>query len=314
MYRNKKLAVIMPAYNEEMLVRKALSSVPPFVDKIFVINDASTDKTLTRIRQEQKQNKKIVLINNETNGGIGYGIKAGLRMAAEQEAQYMAIMAGDAQMDPKYLREMLDELQSRGLDFIKANRFMHYEELKSMPRYRRWGNIIVTILTKFATGYYSIFDTQNGYVIYTKKAVDQMPWHLIGDRYEYENTVLIGLSIIGAKVGDISIPALYGDEKSTIKLFSTTMRVLIVLFKGFWIRIYYKYVLYNFHPVALFLFSGLLMLLLGLIFGVYTVYEKLVSHIIPTSGTVVLVGISLMIGFQLLLTSFILDVMEEKKS
>ena len=183
-----------------------------------------------------------------------------------------------------------------------------------MPRYRRYGNILVTILTKFSTGYYSIFDTQNGYVVYTKKVVDDMPWHLTGDRYEYENTVLIGLSIIGAKVGDISIPALYGEEKSTIKLFSTTTKVLGVLFKGFWVRIYYKYVLYNFHPVALFLFGGLFMLLVGFILVAYATFEKIAHHISPTSGTVVLAGSALMIGFQLLFTSFILNGLEEKRT
>jgi hypothetical protein len=119
---------------------------------------------------------------------------------------------------------------------------------------------------------------------------------------------------MNARVGFVSIPALYGEEKSTIKLFSTTLKVLGVLFKGFWVRIYYKYILYNFHPVALFLISGLFMLIIGSLIGIYTVFEKIVSHVSPTSGTVVLVGISLMIGFQLLLTSFILDVMEEKKN
>ncbi len=164
MYRQQKVAVVVPAYNEERLIKKTLTTVPAFVDGIYVINDASTDKTLAAINRVKKNDKRVVLINNQVNHGIGYGIKAGLKKAGADGHQYMAIMAGDAQMDPAYLPKMIDELRARGLDFIKANRFMHYEELKSMPRYRRYGNILVTILTKFSTGYYSIFDTQNGYI------------------------------------------------------------------------------------------------------------------------------------------------------
>lgn len=223
-------------------------------------------------------------------------------------------MAGDAQMDPTYLSKMLDDMTVRNLDFIKANRFMHFEQLQSMPKFRRVGNIVVTLLTKFATGYYSVFDSQNGYAVYTKKVVDELPWRIVGDRYEYEITILIGLSIVGAKVGDYPVPALYGDEESTINVLPSVMRVLRVLFKGFWNRIYYKYVIYNFHPVAIFLFSGAFLSFIGFAYGIYLATDRFLNQVTPTSGTVILDGLFLLMGFQLLLTALMLDVMEEKRS
>ena len=314
MYKKLRIGVAVPAYNEELLIEKTLTTMPDFVDHIVVINDCSTDKTLEIIQRLMKKDKRIFLIDNEVNRGIGYGLTAGLKKAAELECDRVAVMAGDAQMDPKYLAPLLDNMEKRDLDFVKANRFMHLEELKSMPKYRRIGNIVVTILTKFATGYYSIFDTQNGYVIYSKDVIERLPWNLIGDGYEFENTILIALSIIDAKVGDYPIPALYGDETSTIKLFSTTMRVLKVLNKGFWQRMYYKYILYSFHPIALFLISGLVFFAGGFLGCLWILFEKLFNDISPTTGTVMLAILPMILGVQLLLTALVMDVIEEKRS
>ncbi|MEK7620904.1 MAG: glycosyltransferase family 2 protein [Patescibacteria group bacterium] len=314
MYKKLSVGVAVPAYNEEKLIEKTLSTMPAIVDCIVVINDCSTDNTLSIIKKLQKNDSRIHIINNKINQGIGYSLTHGLKKAADLGCDRVAVMAGDAQMDPKYLVPMLDSMEKRGLDFIKANRFMHFEALKTMPKHRRFGNIIVTILTKFATGYYSIFDTQNGYVIYTQDVIKRMPWHIIGSRYEFENTILIGLSIIDAKIGDIAIPALYDAETSTINLFSTTMRVLKCLFIGFWQRIYYKYVLYGFHPIALFLFTGLVLLAAGTFGGIWIIAERTIYSTSPTSGTIMLSVLPIILGVQLLLTALVMDVIEEKRS
>ncbi len=313
MYKKLSIGVAVPAYNEEKLIEKTLTTMPGFVDHIVVINDCSSDRTLTIIRRLQKNDPRIIILDNQVNGGIGYSLQRGLKKAAELGSDRIAVMAGDAQMDPKQLAPMLNDMTQRNLDFIKANRFMHFEALKNMPKYRKVGNIIVTILTKFATGYYSIFDTQNGYVVYTKDSIERMPWHLIGQRYEFENTILIGLSIINARIGDFPMPALYGDETSTIKLFSTTMRVLKSLFKGFWQRMYYKYILYGFHPIALFLLTGLLLLTAGFTGSIWILAEKVFNNIMPTSGTVMLAVLPIIVGVQLALTALVMDVIEEKR-
>lgn len=314
MYKKLKIGVAVPAYNEEKLIEKTLATMPSFIDHIVVINDCSKDNTLKIIERIQKKDKRIFIIDNKENRGIGYSLTHGLKRAASLGCDRVAVMAGDAQMDPALLAPMLNNMEKRDLDFIKGNRFMHFDALKSMPRYRRFGNIIVTILTKFATGYYSIFDTQNGYVVYTKDVIDRMPWHLIGERYEFENTILIGLSIIDAKIGDFPMPAIYGEETSTIKLFSTTIRVLKSLFKGFGQRIYYKYILYGFHPIALFLCTGLLLLLCGIFGSLWLAVDRIFNDITPTSGTVMLVILPIILGVQLLLTALVMDVIEEKRS
>jgi hypothetical protein len=140
-----------------------------------------------------------------------------------------------------------------------------------------------------------------------------MPWRVVGDRYEFENTILIGLSIIGARVGDFSAPAIYGEETSTIKVFSTTMRVLRVLIKGFWQRIYYKYILFNFHPIAVFIFGGVILGLFGVAFAIYLIIARIFWGETPSAGSVMIAVLPLIISLQLTLTAFILDVIEDKK-
>ncbi|MEO5949043.1 MAG: glycosyltransferase family 2 protein, partial [Candidatus Saccharimonas sp.] len=176
MYKKLTVGVAVPAYNEEKLITKTLSTMPDYVDHIVVVNDASKDGTLKKIKAYAAHDARVEVIDSKVNGGIGASLKQAIRRAAELGCDRIAVMAGDNQMDPDQLHNLLDDMDKRGLDFIKANRFMHFEALRKMPAYRKIGNVVVTLMTKFATGYYSIFDTQNGYVVYTKDVIERLPW------------------------------------------------------------------------------------------------------------------------------------------
>jgi glycosyltransferase involved in cell wall biosynthesis len=308
MYRGLKIAVLVPCYNEETLAAKTIDTVPEFVDKIVAINDGSVDDTLKVLRQLEKHNKRLDVLDNGVNEGLGKSLLNAFEFLQDTDIDAMGIMAGDAQMDPEYLSKLLDVLVDEDIDVAKANRFSQFHSVESMPSYRRIGNIVVSILTKFATGYYKLFDSLNGYVVYRKSIIDKIPKDIIGHRYEYENTMLVALSIVGAKIHDVPVPAVYGEETSTINLFGTTFKTLKVLNKGFWKRIYYKYVLYSFHPIALFLFSGLFASIIGLAWAIFILYAKIFQNISPSTGTVMLVVLPLILGFQLILTAIIMDV------
>lgn len=313
MYKKSEVAIVIPAYNEEKLITKTVTSLPDFIDYVIVVNDASTDDTLDVITKLSKTESKLVIVDNEKNAGVGASVVNGFRKAIDMKVDIIGVMAGDAQCDPTYIQDMLDELISNKLDYVKANRFVHLDELGQMPLFRRVGNIVITILTKFATGYYSVFDSQNGYGFFTRSILERINLKRIGNRYDYENTLLLELAYLGAKIEDIPVPAIYGDEVSSIPVIKTVRRALSVLWSGFWRRIYYRYILYNFHPIALFLFGGLLLTFLGSIYGAFLLFEKIVHHLSPSSGTVMLAVLPLILGFQLLLTAFILDVFNEGK-
>lgn len=311
MYKNLRVAAILPCYNEEKLIAKTINTLPDFVDDIIAVDDLSNDGTWKIIQSLAKKNKRISPIHHAVNQGIGGSYISGFEKALANDADLVFTMAGDAQCNQDYMSNMIDTLLEEKLDYVKANRFVHLEELKQMPAFRRIGNTVITILTKFSSGYYSIFDSQNGYGVFTRKTLENLPTKNIGRRYDYENTLLISLSIMGARIKDEPVPAIYGDEESTIPVFKTTLRALRVVWRGFWRRIYNKYVVINFHPIALFIFSGLLLGGAGIIFGIYIIAAKLISDVTPSSGTVMLAVLPIILGFQLLLSAITMDMNNE---
>lgn len=310
-YRNLRVATILPCYNEEKLITKTVTTLPDFVDEIIAVDDNSKDKTLVIIQGLAEKDPRVKSIHLDPNEGIGGAYLHGFEKAIADRIDVVVTMAGDAQCNPDYISKMVDTLIDENLDYVKANRFVHLGALKQMPRFRRLGNTVITILTKFSTGYYSIFDSQNGYGAFKIKTLENMPFEAIGKRYDYENTLLIALSIMGAKVKDEPVPAIYADEVSTIPVFKTTMRALRVVWGGFWRRMYYKYVIYGLHPIALFLLSGLLLSAMGGVFGIYILVQKFLNDLTPSTGTVMLCVLPLILGFQLLLTALTMDVNNE---
>jgi glycosyltransferase involved in cell wall biosynthesis len=313
MYRKLRVAAILPCYNEEKLIAKTVNAMPDFVDVIIAVDDNSKDKTWEIIQDLAKKNKKVAPIHLDPNEGIGGGYIHGFEYALDKkhDIDLVFTMAGDAQCNTDYMTNMMDTLLDENLDYVKANRFVHLEELKQMPTFRRIGNTVITILTKFSSGYYSIFDSQNGYGVHRRKTLEMLPFEHIGRRYDYENTLLIALAIAGAKIKDEPVPAIYGDEVSTIPVFKTTMRALRVVWKGFWRRMYYKYVVVNFHPIALFLFSSLLFLLFGVGFGIFILIDRIAGGTAPSTGSVMLAALPIILGFQLLLTTITMDMNNE---
>jgi len=222
-------------------------------------------------------------------------------------------MDGDGQMDPAYLPMLLDAVTVQGYDYAKGNRFLHSTELSSMPRHRLFGNFVLTFLTKLTSGYWNVFDPQNGYLAIRRDALARLPFERIARRFFFENDLLIHLNIMGFRVKDVPIPALYGDETSNIKISRILGSFPVYLFRRFWYRIYQKYVLRDFSPVALFLFLGLPFFLWGVGFGGYVWWRSWIFGEIATTGTVMLSVLPLLIGFELILQAVILDIQATPK-
>jgi len=312
MYRHIKTAVVIPAYNEEKLIATTVGKLPDFIDYIIVVNDGSADNTEQIIRGLAKKDKKVIAISNDQNRGIGYTLIHGFKHALEHtDAEAIGIVAGDDQFDTSYLKPMLDDFIDENLDYIKASRFFHREAFKTMPKYRQIGNVFISLLTKFSTGYYTDTDITNGCGFLRRSILQKVNFDFVKHRYDYETSMLTALSIAGARVKDHAVPAHYGAEKSTIKLIPTVLRNLRAVWIGFWQRIYYKYILYSFHPVALFLLGGLLLSLIGIGFGAFLITEKVWHDLSPSSGSVMLAVLPIILGFQMLLTALIMDVNNE---
>jgi glycosyltransferase involved in cell wall biosynthesis len=309
MYKKHKIGVVVPAFNEEKLIEQTILQVPDYIDKIVVVDDASKDKT-SKILSKLKNRNELSIIQHKENQGVGSSIMDGYLKLIDDNLDIAVVMAGDNQMDPKYLPKLLDSLIENNFDVAKGNRYLNTKELKSMPSYRFFGNIVITFFTKLASGYWSIFDTLNGYVASRMSVLKLIEFNKIKKRYDFEISMLINLNILGAKIVDVPIPAVYGTEVSDLKVWRVLPGLMKTLFFGFWRRIFYKYIFYNTHPISIFLIFGLLFQLIGFLIGIWSIVATK-GH--PTASSALLAVLPFLLGFQLALTAIIIDIQNEPK-
>lgn len=241
MYKKNKIAISVPAYNEEELIGKTLENIPAFVDLIVVVDDKSTDKTIEQILKCQSKDQRIHSILSKKNLGLGDTVINAHKFATKEKADIVVVMAGDNQMDPLYLPYLLDTIIEEDADFAKGNRFYHKKDLKKMSLFRRTGNYLLSFVAKFCTGYWSISDPINGYTALRVKTFKKIDLSQIGSRFGFEPSLLIELAILDAKVKEVFIPARYGSEKSKVNLFLDPLRVLKAFGKGYIRRMILKY-------------------------------------------------------------------------
>jgi glycosyltransferase involved in cell wall biosynthesis len=307
MYKGLRIAAVVPAHNEEDLIAKTITSMPDLVDHILVIDDASKDGTAARARGTLDE--RLEVITNERNLGVGGAIVAGHRRAIEIRADIAVVMAGDAQMDPVYLPLLLDPICDEGYAFTKADRFFGFDSFQGMPRARVLGNVLVGFLAKAATGYWHLFDPLNGYTASRCDALAKLPLERIRRDYSFECDLLVYLNITRARAKDVPVPALYGQERSGIRLFREGRRLLWSLFLGFWRRMTWKYVLWSFSPIAIFLVGGLLLCAWGLGFGLWVLVATAGPPVASTATVILAVG-PLLVGINLLIVTTVLDSLE----
>lgn len=239
MYKSKKIGVVIPAHNEERFIIRVIDTMPAFVDKMIVVNDASTDKTAEIVMN--KANNKVELINRESNDGVGAAIISGHIHALHQGMDLVAVMAGDGQMDPAILCDILDPIVEGKADYVKGNRLSSKKHRKEMPTWRTYGNIILTFLTKVASGYWNISDPQDGYTAISAETLRKLDLNKIEKGFAFENDMLVKLNVLKARVVDVQHQAIYRGQYSKIHYSRFITTTSWILFKDFVWRIYKKY-------------------------------------------------------------------------
>ena len=305
MYNGARIAAVVPAYKEERMIGQVIATMPDYVDHIVIVDDCSPDNTSAAVRAIS--DSRVELIRHDVNQGVGGAIITGHRKAMELGADVNVVMAGDAQMDPAYLPDLLEKVVDDGYGFAKANRFFSAGSFSGMPKYRIFGNILLSFMTKLASGYWHLFDPQNGYTAVRTEILQRLPLDSISKRYSFENDMLLNLNILQVPAIDVPIPAVYGDEVSSIRLSKVVPELLHMLGTGFWKRIWYRYVLWSFSPVALMLFLGMALFGVGTVISIWVCFQIL-SSTVATAATVMLAALPLMLGTQLLISALQLDI------
>ena len=314
MFQEKTIGVVVPTYNEERFIGRVIDTMPDFVDKIIVVNDKSTDKTKQILEEHSKKNSKVVSIHHKKNQGNGGSLITGYLKALELEMDVIAVMDGDGQMDPNDLFNIALPVIWGEVDYTKGNRLLEPDVWKIMPRYRFWGNSLLTLFTKFATGYWHLLDPQFSYTAISKKALRTIPIKNITTGYAYNADILNILNLANFKAKDIPAKPIYSKEQKTrIKLRTYIPKICYLLPKLFLRRMFQKYVVREFHPLVFFYFLAFVnLVLISIPLAIRFFYFFYLTGEAPRT-TLTILTFTIMMGFFSFIFGMWMDMEDNKK-
>jgi glycosyltransferase involved in cell wall biosynthesis len=275
MYREATVAVVVPAYNEEVLITRVIETMPPYVDTIVVVDDASQDHTAEVVTEHQKElGNRLVLLRHEENQGVGGAIATGYVWCRDQMIDAVAVMAGDAQMNPDDLPALLEPVIDDEADYTKGNRLFTGDAWNQIPKVRYLGNSAMSLLTKIASGYWHVADSQSGYTVINLKALQTIEWDKMYRRYGQPNDLLVRLNVHSFRVRDIPVEPVYNiGEDSGVRPLRMIPKLSLLLLKLFVYRMLQKYVIRDFHPLLFFYGLAFFLLVASVPLGVRVFYR-----------------------------------------
>lgn len=261
-----RIAVLIPAFNEERQIVGVLQELPKFIDHVVVIDDASTDDTRSVVERHRGVDPRVHLVALEQNRGVGGALAEGYEWARRSGVDIAVSIDGDGQMDPTEIRDLIEPLLNDEADYTKGNRLAEPASWRAIPRVRLFGNAVLSVLTKIASGYWSVADSQSGYTAAGRYALDHIPWLEVYPRYGRPNDVLVLANLAECRVADVPIRPIYGvGERSSMKILKVTFAIGWLLVRRFWWRLGRKYILRDFHPLVFFYLLSAVTGVLGLV-------------------------------------------------
>lgn len=312
---NQSIAIVIPYYNSSRLICEVIKKIPDYISIVYLVDDCSQEELpRDKVLKVINTSTKIVFLKTDVNSGVGGATKVGFKKALEDEIDVVIKIDSDNQMDLNYLPQMLEVIISNEAQFVKGNRFRDFKALQRMPFIRRFGNLILSFLIKMATGYWHVFDPTNGYFAINTKVLDKINFEKLSNRYFFETSLLSELYFESATIKDISMPAIYNDEKSSMKVWQMPFIFSLKLLKLFVKRIVKIYFVYDFNIASLFILFGLPLFTFGFVYGLYTWIYFSTHQIYAPTGTIMLITLSIILGFQLILQAIQYDILQSPKS
>lgn len=307
-----KIAVVIPSYKVKKHILGVIESIGPSVCTIYVVDDKCPENTGSYVRENTKDSRVIVLFN-EKNKGVGGAVMCGYRRACNDGVDIVVKIDGDGQMDPSIIPNFVNPIINGYADYTKGNRFYNIETVIKMPKVRLFGNAVLSFMTKISSGYWNLFDPTNGYTAIHRDVLCNLPLDKISNRYFFESDMLFRLNTLRAVVVDIAMDAKYGDEISNLKISRVVGDFTFKHARNFFKRICYNYYLRDMSLASIELPIGVLFFSFGIVNGICNWIEAIQSGIPATSGTVMLAGLPVILGLQLILSFIGFDISNTPK-
>jgi dolichol-phosphate mannosyltransferase len=287
--------------------------VPSFVQTIIAVEDHSPDGTGWLLDRLAAINQRLVVIHHEKNQGVGGATRSGFREALRRGADIVVKVDGDGQMNPLHINELIAPILAGRAEYTKGNRFHDWGYLHSMPMVRKIGNLALSFLIKIASGYWNIFDPNNGFTAVAGDTLKALQSERLQQGYVFESSMLVELYKLNARIVQVPMPAIYNGELSSLSVWKSLVEFPVYLFPAMARRFVHRYIWQDFTAVSLFVILGLLGISFGVVFGAYHWIQSLQTMREATAGTVMLSAMPIILGFQLLLQAIVLDIQNVPK-
>ena len=306
MHNNLKIAVAIPCYKVEHHLRQVVAELPDFIDQVILVDDCSPDGTPLLIDTLAKADSRITPLHHDRNRGVGGAMKSAFGEAIKMGVDVVVKLDGDGQMDVSYIEKLVDALGDA--EYAKGNRLFDRRTLQRMPAIRRMGNMGIGFMVKAASGYWNISDPVNGFFAIRTTTLKQMDFDRIAERFFFESSMLIEIHYTGARISEVSMPAIYGSEKSNLSIGKTLFSFPPKLFTAWLRRLHLSYYVFDFNICSLYILVGLPSFLFGLIFGICEwIHYASINSPSPT-GTIMVAMLTFVLGFQMLLAAAQYDI------
>jgi glycosyltransferase involved in cell wall biosynthesis len=296
-----RIAVVIPSYRVVGHILEVIARIGPEVERIYVVDDACPDRSGDFVAKGCSD-PRVQVLRHERNRGVGGAVKTGYQRALAEGMDVAVKIDGDGQMAPELLPLFVRPIRQGLADYVKGNRFYNIEDVRSMPPARLFGNAVLSFLTKLSTGYWRLFDPTNGYTAIHRTALGMLPLDKVADGYFFESDLLFRLATIRGVVLDVPMRAVYGDEKSGLRIARILFRFLRGHAANFVKRIFYNYFLRDFSLASLELVAGCGLLSFSAVFGIWKWVSSSDAGVATPAGTVMLAALPAILGLQLLLS------------
>ncbi len=304
------IGVIIPYYNAQEHVINVVEKAHKYASTIIVVNDCSPDSLPTTALKEYN----VIVTNTIQNSGVGGAMKQGFKTIFELDnIEVVVKLDADDQMDTSYIPQLLNPIIKGKAEFVKGNRFRDLRALRIMPINRRFGNLMLSFLSKMATGYWHCFDFNNGFFAISKESLKFLDFKDVSDTYFFETSLIACLYHQKARVKEVAMPAIYGEERSNMKVYKMPYLFLKNLIKKFFNRLWKAYFLYDFNIGSVYIVTGLPLFIFGIIYGGVNWYHYASIDVLAPLGTIMVAALTVIFGFQLLLQAVQYDIFRTPK-
>lgn len=304
-----KCCVVIPLYKARSTILKVIENVGQEITNVYVVDDECPQFSGEYVKKNCSD-KRVHVIKHDKNTGVGGAVITGYEYALKDGMDIIVKIDADGQMNPRLISKVIAPIINGEADYTKGNRFYNLSSLETMPRVRLFGNAFLSLLSKISTGYWNIFDPTNGFTAIHADIVRNLPLKNISKRFFFETDMLFRLNTLRAVVIDIPMDAVYGNEKSNLKIAKIIPEFMVKHFKNFLKRIFYNYYLRDMSIASLELPLGLLFFIFGVVYGIIKWIESSQTGVFASVGTVMLSTLPIILGIQFLLNFLSYDIQQ----